>query len=127
MSLWEILVPKYMHEYIGPPSLSQGFEQGTIQVAGEPAYLIPVEYHNEWDNFVRRKAGGGQTIMRSAKGVYTSEMSGSLMMEPMIPVRILCNRKTMEEIVDFTGKFYNQEVVLAYHLSDEIILRRNFT
>lgn len=41
----------------------------------------------------------------------------------MIPVRILASREEIDKIVDFTIQYYDQEAVLCYKLSDEVILR----
>lgn len=100
MILWEILVPKY---------LPSGVE-------------IDMDHHHQWDDFVL-PLSQGLTIMRSAKGFWSSPRFGDLVVERMIPVRLICSRKEIEQIVDFTKQHYEQEAVMAYKISDEVIIR----
>lgn len=97
--LWEILVP-------------------TIRNDGRP---FRVRYHRVWDAKVRAMSGG-LTIMPVAKGQWVSP-DGALFMERMIPVRIIATREQIEKIVDMTIKYYDQLAVLAYKISDEVILK----
>lgn len=98
-SLWEILVP-------------------TIRNCGKP---FRVRYHRVWDQKVR-EISGGLTILAPAKGQWVSP-SRLLFEERMIPVRILATRKEIDQIVDMTVEYYDQEAVLAYKISDEYILK----
>ena len=41
----------------------------------------------------------------------------------MIPVRIVATREEINRIVDLTLTYYDQEAVLCYKLSDEVILK----
>jgi hypothetical protein len=41
----------------------------------------------------------------------------------MIPVRFIATKEEAEQIVDYTLKYYNQEAVLYYQISSEIIMR----
>ena len=79
------------------------------------------EHHKAWDEFVKNLAGG-VTIMKTAKGQWVSP-NGELYLDRMIPCRIICNKKQIIEIIDFTIKHYNQEAVLAFKISDTVILR----
>jgi hypothetical protein len=79
------------------------------------------EHHKEWDDFVK-KTTGGVTIMKTAKGQWVSP-TGKLYIDRMIPCRIVCTEEQMSEIVDFTIDHYNQEAVLAYKISSNVILR----
>lgn len=97
--LWEILVP-------------------TIRNDGRP---FRVRYHRVWDAKVRAMSSG-LTIMPVAKGQWVSP-DGALFMERMIPVRIIATREQIEKIVDMTIKYYDQLAVLAYKISDEVILK----
>lgn len=101
-NLWEILVP-------------------TISNEGKP---FRTRYHRVWDKKVR-DISGGLTIMPVAKGqwINTDSESKELFIERMIPVRIVCSREQMEKIVDMTKSYYSQIKVLAYKISDEVILR----
>lgn len=97
--LWEILVPASNNK-------DQSFTY---------------EHHKEWDAFVK-KITGGVTIMKTAKGEWISP-TGNLYVDRMIPCRIVCNEEQISEIIDFTLEHYNQEAVLAYRISTNVILR----
>ena len=97
-NLWEILVP-------------------TIRPNGVPFRL---RYHKIWDSKVRA-ISGGLTIMPVAKGQWIHQ--GALFTERMIPVRILATREEMEAIVNMTIEYYSQIAVMAYRISDEVILK----
>lgn len=98
-SMWEILVPTQLN-------------------CGKP---IRTRQHREWDSRVRR-ISGGLTVLSPAKGQWISN-DGDLYKERMIPVRIVCSREEIEKIIDITMAFYDQLAVLAYKVSDEVILR----
>ena len=98
-SMWEILVPTQLN-------------------CGKP---IRTRQHREWDSRVRR-ISGGLTILSPAKGQWVSK-EGELYSERMIPVRIVCTREQIEKIISITMDFYEQLAVLAYKVSDEVILR----
>ncbi len=97
--LWEILVP-------------------TVSNEGKPFRL---RYHRVWDAHVR-KISGGMTILPVAKGQWLD--GDKVYAERMIPVRILATRDQMEQIVEYTMRYYHQLAVLAYKISDEVILKR---
>jgi hypothetical protein len=97
--LWEILVP----------------------ASSNKGQKFPYEHHKKWDAFVKDTTGG-VTIMKTAKGQWVSP-AGELYVDRMIPCRIVCNEEQMDAIIDFTLEHYNQEAVLAYRISDNVILR----
>lgn len=97
--LWEILVP-------------------TIRNNGKPYRL---RFHRVWDQKVKQ-ISGGLTILQKIKGHWINP-AGTLFVEDMIPVRILATREEIEKIIDFTIPYYEQEAVLAYKVSDEVILK----
>lgn len=99
--LWEVLVP-------------------TVRNDGKP---LTTRFHRVWDKKVA-DITGGLTILAPAKGKWAPE-PGSVLVERMIPVRIACTREQIDEIVDMTIKYYNQTAVLAYRISDMVILRYN--
>lgn len=102
--LWEVLVPHKM----GPKGRK----------------VIHVSYHQVWDDFVRQVAGG-LTIMKAAKGQWVNtEEGGRVYKELMIPVRIACTRDQLDEILRFTVKHYRQHAVMAYKVSEEVIIQR---
>jgi hypothetical protein len=97
--MWEIFVP-------------------TMSNAGKP---YRTRYHRVWDAKVRAIAGG-LTILRPAIGQWVNP-DGTLFKERMIPVRIMCTEPQINEIIDITIKYYDQEAVLATRVSDICILR----
>jgi hypothetical protein len=99
LELWEVLVP-------------------TARNDGRP---FRTRYHRVWDAKVR-KITGGLTIFPVAKGQWVSP-DGQLFAERMIPVRIAATEAQISEIVDLTIQYYDQEAVLAYRVSNHVILR----
>lgn len=97
--LWEILVP----------------------ASNNKDQKFTYEHHKEWDAFVKETTGG-VTIMKTAKGQWLSP-TGKLYIDRMIPCRIVCNEQQISDIIDFTIEHYNQEAVLAYRVSTNVILR----
>lgn len=97
--LWEIFVPCQTND-------------------GKP---IRTRQHREWDRRIRR-ISGGLSITKVIVGQWLSP-NGTLFKERMIPVRIACTRKDIHKIIDLTLKFYNQEAVLCYLISDEVIVK----
>jgi hypothetical protein len=102
--LWEVLVP-------------------TMRNDGRP---IRVRFHRVWDEKVRA-ISGGLTVMPVAKGQWidTSKGENKLFRERMIPVRIIATRSEMLTIIEMTKKYYEQIAVLAYKVSDDVILRHD--
>lgn len=82
---------------------------------------VRLKHHQEWDKRVR-SITGGLTIYTPSKGQWISP-SGELFIERMIPVRIACSRKELEKIMDITLQHYNQEAVMAYLVSEEVIIK----
>ena len=41
----------------------------------------------------------------------------------MIPVRIACSEEQIELISDITARFYVQEAILYYRVSDKVVIR----
>lgn len=97
--LWEILVPTRFGN-------------------GLPVW---VEHHQEWDSYVRGLASG-LTILHSAEGQWID--GEDFYQDTMIPVKISCDRDSIDKIIDFTIIHYQQIAVMAYKVSDEVIIRR---
>lgn len=97
--LWEILVP-------------------TVRLDGRP---IHTRFHRVWDEKVRAITGG-LTILSPAKGQWVNP-EGDLFAERMIPVRIAATRPQMDAIIDMTLAYYEQAAIMAYRLSEEVIIR----
>lgn len=100
MELYEILVP-------------------TMSNQGRP---YRTKFHRVWDAKVYQITGG-LTILAPSKGKWISPISGGLFQERMIPVRIACSRNQIEAIIQMTIAYYNQEAVMAYKISDEVLLK----
>jgi hypothetical protein len=92
IKLWEILVP---HK----------FNDGTV---------ISIDHHREWDKRVIQLAGG-LTLFKRIKGNWKN--TGEI----MIPVRVACVREIMKEIMKFTCEHYQQDSVMAYQVSEEVL------
>lgn len=90
----------------------------TIRNDGRP---ISTRYHRVWDAKII-EISGGLTILSPAKGTWVSPDS-KVFKERMIPVRIMCDEKDIEKIIDFTIDYYEQEAILAYVVSNEVILK----
>jgi hypothetical protein len=98
MLLWEILVP-------------------TLRKDGKP---YRTRYHRVWDAKVR-EISKGLTVLTPSKGQWISP-SGDLVAERVIPVRFVASRDQAIAIADFTLKYYDQEAVMCYLLSNEVIM-----
>lgn len=96
--LWEILVP-------------------TVRNNGRP---FRTRFHRVWDAKVRG-ISGGLTIMPVAKGQWV--FNNQLFSERMIPVRIIATQEEIEEIIQMTMVYYDQIAVLAYRVSEVVLLR----
>lgn len=99
--LWELLVPAHT------------FNDGE---------RISLLHHREFDRYVESIAGG-LTIMKPVRGMWREETSDNSFHEPMIPIRIMCNKEQVMRIIDFTISHYRQKAVICYKLSDEVIVR----
>jgi len=99
--MWEILVP-------------------TISNTGKP---IHTRYHRVWDAKVRA-ISSGLTVLKPVTGQWVNP-DDVLFKERMIPVRIMCTRDDINSIIDLTIKYYCQDAVLAYRISDACILKYN--
>lgn len=96
--LWEILVPS----------------------ASNSGKHYSLDYHHKWDEKVRDIAGG-MTVLRSAKGHWI-DPKGREYEEKMVPVRIYCDEKSIDKIIDFTLEYYDQKAVMAYEISSKVKL-----
>lgn len=92
-----------------------------IPVADNDGNDFDIVFHTIWDQKVRDICGG-LTIYKPVKGQWLNT-TGKLFLEEMIPVRILASQDAINRIVDMTLVYYNQESILAYKISDEVILR----
>ena len=103
LELWEILVPV------------------------KDWYDIPftLEHHRKWDNMVCSLCGG-LNLQKTINGKWFNKPGFNeavFVEEQMIPVRIACDKEQLEQIIEFTIKHYSQEAVMAYKISDEVIIQ----
>ncbi len=100
MELWEILVPTLM---------------------GDTEKPVRTKHHRQWDRYVRALSNG-LTVLRAARGQWLCPKSNELIEERMIPVRVACSEKDMEKIIQFTIGHYRQKVVMAYLISNKVLM-----
>jgi hypothetical protein len=89
----------------------------TLRNDGKP---FRTRYHRVWDQKVR-EISGGLTIFQPVKGQWISK-EGQLFTERMIPVRIICSDEQIMNIIRFTMKYYDQLAILAYEISNNVLL-----
>lgn len=89
---------------------------------GDTLKPIKTKHHKSWDRWVQ-SITGGLTILSSAKGKWI--YNGVEYPEKVIPVRICCEQKDIQRIIQFTLSHYRQKVVLAYCVSSEIYMMWN--
>lgn len=98
MKLYEVLVPT---------------------IYGDTMKPIKTKHHKRWDERVK-KISGGLTILTPGKGVWVHE--GKDYIERVIPVRIMCDEKSIKKIVEITLQHYRQKAVMYYVLSTECFI-----
>lgn len=96
MNLYEILIPTIMNS--------------------KP---VRTKHHKNWDLFVQGLAGG-LTLLKPISGKWLCP-EGQLYEERVIPVRVACTPKQLEQILKFTIRHYVQKVIMTYKLSEEVI------
>lgn len=96
--LWEILVPCQYN-------------------TGKP---VRTKHHKEWDKVVR-SITGGLTVMSPVKGQWICSQ-GNLFSERMIPVRVACSEEKIKKIIDFSLTHYRQLAIMAYRISDKVLI-----
>ena len=97
--LWEIMVPTQYND----------------------GRFVKTRHHKVWDEKVR-SISGGLTIYKPAVGQWLSN-DNELFKERMIPVRIACNEEEINKIIDITMKHYDQLAVMAYIISEKVIIK----
>lgn len=95
--LWEVLVP----------------------VTDRLGMTFTVSFHQRWDQRITALVGG-LSIHHPIKGRWRG--ADAQVAEEMIPVRIVATYAQMLDVVKLTAEHYNQKAVLAYKVSDEVLL-----
>jgi hypothetical protein len=67
----------------------------------------------------QKKISGGLTILKTGKGQWISP-DGRTFHDKMIPVRVYCTEKEMNNLIQFTIQHYQQEAVMAYEISRNV-------
>lgn len=98
VKLWEILVPVSL----GRKKFSK-------------------KHHQKWDKYVT-SLSGGLTLLRLSKGKWLCPYSHKLYEEKMISVRVACKKDELMKIIDFTMKHYKQKAVMAYQVSNAVLI-----
>src|SRR2546430_2038056 len=101
IQLWEILVPCHRND-------------------GKP---YRTRHHRQWDEQVIRVTGGLTVLKPTTAGYWQDQTTDQedIYKDRMIPVRIACTSKQMDEIIRRTLNHYpDQEAVMAYVISEEV-------
>ena len=98
-AIWELLVP-------------------TVSNEGKP---FKTKFHKVWDAKVRELVGGLTIMQPNIKGEWVSP-DGEVFAERMIPVRLYCTAKQMIIIAGFTKGLYDQEAIMYYQISDNVLI-----
>ncbi len=99
-SLWEIFVPR----------------------SDNDGSIIEHYVHLEWDSKVCRKVGG-LTLYATIKGKY---QNSDIIVDQIIPVRIVCTADEICQIAQMTCEHYNQESVLYWEVSPNVTIWKNY-
>lgn len=98
-----------------------------VPTKGNDDVPFRTRHHREWDRQVREIAGG-LTIMKPAVGQWVdieAEMGQKeLHIERVIPVRIACTEQQIKKIMARTASHYKQLAVMAYKISDRVLIER---
>lgn len=98
-SLWELYIPT-MHPDVRQRRFSRA-------------------WHAKWEQRVLEVAGG-MGKFAPATGLWVSP-AGSVVLEAMVPVRIVATRTEIDGILRMTCEHYAQEVVMCHRLSSEVL------
>jgi len=124
LQLWEVLVPttRRVHESNLTPLVASKYAASSAKDA-RGCYPAPcsTRIHRVWDAKVRAITGG-LTVLKPAKGYWVDPVSKTLFHDRTIPVRIACTRAQVNAIIKLTIAHYNQLAVMAYKLSDEVLI-----
>jgi len=82
---------------------------------------IRTRYHRVFDSQIR-KISEGLTILPPSKGQWISS-NQEMLQERMIPVRFTATRAEAEKIIDFALKYYEQNCIMCYRISDLVIMK----
>ena len=89
-----------------------------IPVVDNERRIISSHVHKGWDNWVSQRIGGITILKNQYKGSWAGQY------ENMIPVRIACTDIQLEEILKFTIEYYEQDAVMCYLISSNVIIKK---
>lgn len=90
----------------------------TVRQNGKP---IRLRFHKVWDKKVY-DITHGLTIMPVSIGYWKPHTEADVIRERMIPVRIACTEEQIKQIAKMTKKYYEQDAIFYYRVSDEVII-----
>lgn len=90
-------------------------------IPGKNRYFTK-KYHQEWDKKVIA-ISNGLTVLQPTKSGSWVAPNGKLFREKMIPVRVACTKDEIVKIMDVAAKHYKQKAIMAYKLSEEVLIR----
>lgn len=79
------------------------------------------DHHKKFDEYVLSKSGG-ISVMKTLKGEWISPDKQTYR-DRMIPVRIACTKRVIMQIINFALMHYKQEAIMAYKISEEVIIK----
>ena len=82
--------------------------------------VFPIEKHHEWDKFIADNCGG-LTLLPSLVGKFGVDKD--IIEDKVKPVMVACTRAQIIGVLDYTRRFYDQKGVLAYKISDDVLIR----
>lgn len=94
LPLWEILIP----------------------TANNDGSIFNRIVHEAWEDFAV-KLTGGLSQLTPIKGVWTDK--GKTYREEMLPYRVRCDEETIERLVRFAGRHYEQLAMMFYAVSND--------
>lgn len=89
---------------------------------GDTKKPISTKHHKNWDKYVQ-KISGGLTLMPVGKGKWN--FNDEEYHERIIPVRVMCDEKHIDGIINFTLNHYRQISVMYYVVSTDVKLIYN--
>lgn len=83
--------------------------------------ILSSEFHRSWNNYVLDVAGG-LTVLPICDGQWINP-EGKLFVDRIIPVRIMTTPEKMESIVNMSAKYYEQQCIMYYVVSNAVKIK----
>lgn len=117
--LWEILVPTMILVDDNDDRVRSSLVQS---ISGEKLWPVSTKYHKVWDAKVLELSDSDGLTRPPASHGQWENPNGKLFKEKMLPVRFMAHEKDIRPIIEFTKKYYNQEKVMCYMISDKVFV-----